>query len=81
MKSAATDYISLYNQNMSSELYSLVTIQEAARLYYRQPSTIRYHIDRGNLEWRKVGSNRRGIYMISLASLMKLYGKPLATLN
>lgn len=76
MKTTATDYMkSLYNKNMSSELYSLVTIQEAAQLFYRGRGTIRYHIDRGNLAYRKT-PGRHGVILISLESLIRLYGNP-----
>lgn len=57
------------------KLYSLVTIPEAADLFCRGRGTIRYHIDRGNLEWRKT-EGEKGIYLISLQSLIALYGTP-----
>jgi hypothetical protein len=62
-------------QSFNSELYSLVTIPEAAKLFCRGQGTIRYHIDRGNLEWRKT-EGLKGIYLISLQSLIDLYGNP-----
>lgn len=81
MKTTATDYMkSLYNKNMSSELYSLVTIQEASTLFFRGRGTIRYHIDRGNLQYRKT-PGKNGLILISLESLIRLYGTPPKTAN
>jgi hypothetical protein len=62
-------------QSFNPELYSLVTIPEAADLFCRGRGTIRYHIDRGNIQWRKT-EGEKGVYLISLQSLIALYGTP-----
>lgn len=64
-----------YNGAMGN-LYSLLTVSEAARLYHRTPNTIRYHVDRGNLTCRKAGSGKTAIILITLDSLIQLYGNP-----
>jgi hypothetical protein len=68
-------------QSFNPELYSLVTIKEAAHMYYRSPGTIRYHLDRGNLKWRLSDPDnpRRAVCLITLSSLINLYGNPLNT--
>lgn len=58
-----------------SPLYQVVTIQEAASLFFCSESTIRYHMDRGKLVYRKVGSNLRGQYLIEFHSLVRLFGR------
>jgi len=58
-----------------NELYALITIAEAAKLFYRGRGTIRYHINRGNLRWRKT-PGKNGVYLITLQSLKDLYGQP-----
>jgi hypothetical protein len=52
-------------------LYDVVTVQEAAQIACVGEGTIRYHIDRGNLIWRKT----ERVYLISLESLKCLYGE------
>lgn len=56
-------------------LEQVVTIQEAAMMYLRSEDTIRYHLDAGNLQYRKTPR----IYLITLDSLINLYGIPLKT--
>lgn len=58
-----------------SELHEVITLAEAAQIFYRGKGTIRYHINRGNLRWRKT-SGKNGVYLISLQSLIQLYGQP-----
>lgn len=60
---------------MTSELYSLVTVAEASTMFYRGRGTIRYHMDKGHLIWRKTPGSR-GVYLISYQSLVRLYGQP-----
>lgn len=58
------------------ELYGLVTVQEAAYMYMRAASTIKYHVDKGNVKSRAVGHGNRTTYLISLASLVRYYQTP-----
>ncbi len=53
-------------------LTAVVTIPEACKLYYVARSTVIYHIDRGNLEWRLADRT----YLITLDSLIQLWGHP-----
>lgn len=57
-------------------LSQVVTINEAARMYYVARGTIRYHIDQGNLTARKVDSADKGQWLIALDSLISLWGAP-----
>lgn len=57
-----------------SPLYQVVTIQEAASLFFVCESTIRYHMIEGRLIYRKVGGNRRGQYLIEFHSLVRHFG-------
>lgn len=59
-----------------ADLTAVLSVQEAAALFDRHPDTIMYHIDQGNLLWRKIGPERRGMYLIWLPSLLELYGQP-----
>lgn len=59
----------------------VVTIREAAYMYCVSPSTIRYHLDRGKLTWRKSAMHESGIYLIDILSLKALYGDPLQPYN
>lgn len=54
------------------EIWTLVTISEAAALYHYAPNTIRYHLNRGNLQFRQTGK----VYLITLQSLIALWGLP-----
>jgi hypothetical protein len=58
-------------------LLAVLTIQEAAELFGYSPKTIMYRITEGHIAWRKVGGERRGLYLVSLDSLIRLYGQPL----
>lgn len=51
-------------------LGDLLTINEAAALWFKERSTIEYHIQRGNLAARQSGS----IWLISKNSLIAYYG-------
>lgn len=66
---------------MSSPVSQVVTIREAAYMYCVSPSTIRYHLDRGKLTWRKSAMHESGIYLIDLLSLKSLYGEPVLSCN
>lgn len=59
-----------------SSVSQVVTIREAASMYYVRPDTIRYHLDRGRLVWRKATDARNGVILIELNSLVALYGEP-----
>lgn len=52
------------------DLYTVMTVKEAAAIFYRSPSTIRAHIVAGNLTARRAGRD----YIISLQSLRAYYG-------
>lgn len=52
--------------------FQVVTVSEAAKLFNVSPGTIRYHIDRGNLTFRKTDR----IHLICIDSLVRLYGSP-----
>lgn len=52
------------------KLSDLITIREAAALWLRHPTTIMYHIERGNLAARQSGT----IWLISKQSLIDYYG-------
>lgn len=57
-----------------SELTSVVTISEAARLWHKHPTTVRRKLDDYRVHARMSGR----VYLISVASLMKVWGQPLA---
>lgn len=57
-----------------SPLFQVVTIQEAASLFFCSEKTIRYHLTEGHLSYRKVGGERRGQYLIEFHSLVRLFG-------
>lgn len=57
-----------------SPLYQVVTISEASKLFFAHPDTISYHIDRGNLIYRKSPIGKNSIILIELYSLVNLYG-------
>lgn len=52
-----------------------MTIQEVTQAYFVRRETVMYHIHRGNLKCRLAGS-KRGVYLIDLGSLVKLWGEP-----
>lgn len=54
----------------SNKLFDLLTVGEAAALASRSTSTIRYHITKNNLLWRKTD---RGFYLIERSSLIAYY--------
>lgn len=68
-----------YNLHMVAQLppeltpYALVTIQEAAIMYHVSPLTIEYHLTRGNISGRKVGTCYRGLKMVYLSTLIAYY--------
>lgn len=51
------------------ELDAVLSVSEAARLVYVDPSTIRYHIKRGNINAKLFGHS----YGVSLSSLQNYY--------
>lgn len=53
-------------------LKDVVTLSEAARLYYRDKKTVRYAIDAENLAARQCGRN----WLVSVPSLIALWGNP-----
>ncbi len=55
-----------------SELWRVVTLTEAARLWYRHRSTLRYAIDAGLVNARQSGRT----WLISVSSLVAHYGPP-----
>lgn len=61
---------------LPNPLTQVVTIREASSLFDRHPDTIKYHIIKGQLESRLVDTGNRALYLISLESLIKRYGKP-----
>lgn len=68
-----------------NDLALVITVQEAAQIFARSEHTIRYHIDKNLIEgqdWRKTGGVYRGVYLISLSALVRLYGAiPPQTVN
>lgn len=58
--------------NISPDLFTLITIPEAARLWNKHHMSVRRAIDEGRLEARQ--SFR--CWLITRASLEKLWGKP-----
>lgn len=62
------------NPPQLSPLFQVVTIQEAARLFFVHENTIRYHLDHNHLIYRKVGGELRGLFLIELHSLIRLFG-------
>lgn len=61
---------------MSSNVTQVVTITEATQMYYVARETIRYHLDKGRLVWRKTTESRNGVILIELSSLKRLWGEP-----
>jgi hypothetical protein len=59
-------------QNHYQCLAQVVTMSEAARMYYRDRQTVRYAIDAGNLAARQCGRN----WLVSVPSLIALWGNP-----
>lgn len=57
-------------------LYTLLTVNEAASLFFVSPKTIRYHIMRENIQARKADSDLRGLWLISYQSLVDYFGEP-----
>jgi hypothetical protein len=54
---------------IADSLYQVVTLSEASELYFVSVKTLRYHILRGNLDYRMAGK----VYLISIHSLNRLY--------
>jgi len=54
---------------MSAALLGVLTVSEAARVYCVSERTIRYHIDAGNLTYRKAGF----LLLVDRASLERLH--------
>lgn len=52
--------------------FQVVTVSEAAKMFNVSPGTIRYHLDRGNLTFRKTDR----VHLICIDSLIALYGFP-----
>jgi len=50
-------------------LNAVVTVKEAAQLFNVSKRTIYYHINKGNLAWRKADT----LILVDLASLNRLY--------
>lgn len=57
------------------KLLEVVTLPEACQIFSRGRKTILYHLDKGRLKWRKT-TGEKGSYLISLQSLIDLYGQP-----
>lgn len=56
------------------ELTNVVTISEAARIWHKNPTTVRRKLDDYRVHSRMSGR----VYLISVASLIKVWGQPLA---
>lgn len=54
------------------DLYSVLSIAEAAALWGVSPATVRYHIDRGNIVARKCGHT----VIVPSVCMVALYGLP-----
>jgi hypothetical protein len=63
-------------RSWESDTLKVVTVREASLMFYRVPSTIYWHINRGNLVWRQTADRT---YLISLESLIAMYGTPIRT--
>lgn len=60
----------------SRVLGSVTTLQEASKLWGKSTTTLRYHIKRGSLDARRTCVSNRGTVLISVESLIELYGDP-----
>lgn len=57
-------------------LLNVVTIKEAALMYYMNEKTVRYHLLKGHLTYRKTTGGKNAPVFIDGASLVKLWGQP-----
>lgn len=66
-------HINAFRQSRAGcdDLYQVVTISEAARLWAKHPTSVRRQINSGRLCARK-----GDLYLISVASLRNLWGDP-----
>ena len=62
-------------QNFNHLTQQLLSVEEAAALVDRNPSTIKMHIYLGNILAIKKGGERRGVYLVSRQSLLAFYPK------
>lgn len=58
------------------DVKDVVDIKEAAEMFNRTPAGIKYHIEQNHVAARRVGGILRGVYIISLADLCRIYGVP-----
>ena len=54
-------------------LGELITVREVCELWGHCRSAVRYHIDRGNFNWRYTLDNR---ILVERASVVRLWGEP-----
>lgn len=57
-------------------LYQVVTVREAAMMYYMAENTIKYHLAKGHLTYRKACGADNAPLLIDGASLIALWGEP-----
>jgi predicted NAD-dependent protein-ADP-ribosyltransferase YbiA (DUF1768 family) len=55
-------------------LGDVLTIQEVSKWWDKNPNTVRYHINRGNLRWRYIDTGK--IVLVERASVEALWGPP-----
>lgn len=57
-------------------LLQVLTIAEVCKAYCVSDSTVRYHIQRGNLTYRQSIATKKGVILIDTDSLTALWGEP-----
>jgi len=62
-------------------ILNIVTIREAAMMYHVSISTVRYHLIKGHLTYRKAIGHNNSIFIIDGQSLVALWGRPIRELS
>lgn len=57
-------------------LLQVVTVKEAAMMYYVGESTVRYHLTENHLTYRKASGYKNSVILIDGESLKALWGEP-----
>lgn len=57
-------------------LLQVVTVKEAAMMYYVGESTVRYHLTENHLTYRKASGYKNSVILIDGQSLIDLWGQP-----
>jgi predicted NAD-dependent protein-ADP-ribosyltransferase YbiA (DUF1768 family) len=60
-------------------LGDVLTIQEVSKWWDKNPNTVRYHINRGNVRWRYIDTGK--IVLVERASVEALWGPPVYPLE